>query len=297
MSRYRRRPYTGPADLRLMQSLAQRRWSPASRWHAGELVWLRFQHVGRETDGETSLWMEEEQIVAWAWARPPGHLDLQLDPAHIGLAGEILRWFDDVAHGGVRTVTLLDAETELIEALRRHGYEEQTAGPFFLHLRRGLEGLPEPVVPAGYTLRPIRGEDDADARARVHRAAFSLPNLPPSMVTADSYLQVMRAWPYRAELDWLIEAPGGAAVSFCLVWLDDHNRVGVLEPVGTAPDHRRLGLATAATLAALHAVRGLGAEYARVCARGDDAYPSARATYQAMGFRRFARNLTFVREP
>lgn len=106
----------------------------------------------------------------------------------------------------------------------------------------------------------------------------------------------MHAWPYRAELDWLVEAPDGAAVSFCLVWLDGHNRVGVLEPVGTAPEHRRLGLATAAMLAALHAVRRLGAESARVCARGDDAYPSARAAYQAMGFRRFARNLTFVRE-
>jgi ribosomal protein S18 acetylase RimI-like enzyme len=193
-------------------------------------------------------------------------------------------------------VTVLDAETELIEVLRRQGYDQQTTGPFFLHLGRGLERLPEPAVPPGYTLRPVRGDDDADARARVHRAAFSLPGLPASKVSAESYLQIMHAWPYRAELDWLVEAPDGAAVSFCLVWLDEHNRAGVLEPVGTAPEHRRLGLATAAMLAALHTVRGLGAEFARVCARGDGGYPSARATYQAMGFRRFARNLTFVRE-
>ncbi|WP_393165453.1 GNAT family N-acetyltransferase [Nonomuraea marmarensis] len=123
-----------------------------------------------------------------------------------------------------------------------------------------------------------------------------MPNLPPSKVTPDSYLQVMRAQPYRLELDWLVEAPDGTPVAFCLAWLDEHNRVAALEPVGTDPGHRRLGLATAATLAALHAARRLGAASARVCARGDDDYPAARATYQAMGFHRYARNVSFVRD-
>ena len=293
--RYRQRSGTGPAGLRMMQSLTQRLWSSPSRWHVGDLAWLRFQHIGRETDWRISLWQDEEQVVAWAWAKLPGHLDLQLDPAHIELADEILAWFDDVAHGEIRTVTLLDAETELIEVLRRHGYHEQTTGPFFIHLLRSLEDLPEPTIPDGYTIRHVRGDSDADARARVHRAAFSRPNLPVSKVTADSYLQVMHVWPYRAELDWLVETPDGEPVSFCLTWLDEDNRVTALEPVGTAPQHRRLGLATAAILAALHAAHRLGAQSARVCARGDDDYPSARATYQAMGFRRFARNLTFTR--
>jgi ribosomal protein S18 acetylase RimI-like enzyme len=105
----------------------------------------------------------------------------------------------------------------------------------------------------------------------------------------------MRTWPYRKELDWLVVAPDGTPAAFCLVWLDEHNRVVVLEPVGTDPDHRRRGLARAAILGALHAARRLGATSARVCARGDDDYPSARATYQSLGFRRFARNVTFER--
>jgi Predicted acetyltransferase len=279
-----------------MQSLTQRLWSQTSRWHIGELAWLRFQHLGRETQWQMSLWEHDEEIVAWAWVKLPGELDLQVDPAHVELSEEILRWFDDVAQGEARTVTLLDAERELIDAVRRHGYHEQTAGPFFVHLRRSLENLPEPQIPDGYTLRPVQCESDADNRARVHRAAFSLPHLPPSKVTADSYLQVMRAWPYRAELDWLVEAPDGTPVAFCLVWLDEHNRVAALEPVGTDPGHRRLGLASAAMLAALHSARRLGAESARVCARGDDDYPSARATYQALGFSGYARNVSFVRD-
>lgn len=279
-----------------MQALTQRLWSSASRWHIGDLAWSRFQHIGREPEWRTALWECDGEPVAWAWAKPPGDLDLHLDPAHPDLAPEILRWFDEVAPGESRTVTMLDAETALIHVLRRHGYVEATGGPFFIHLRRSLADLPQPPdPPAGYTRRCVSGESDADARARVHRAAFSLPGLPPSKVSGDSYRAVMRAWSYRSELDWFVEASDGTPVAFCLVWLDEHNRVAVLEPVGTDPAHRRRGLARATILAALHAARELGAESARVCARGDDDYPSARATYQAVGFRRYARNVSYVR--
>jgi ribosomal protein S18 acetylase RimI-like enzyme len=295
VARYRRRPYSGQDDLRRMQALTRRLWSQACRWHSGELVWLRFQHIGREAEWRTCLWEHGDEVVAWAWVTLPGHLDLHVDPAHAEVAGEILRWFDDVADGDGRTVTVLDAEADLIHVLRRDGYHERTTGPYFIHLRRSLVDLPEPRIPDGYTLRSVRGESDAGVRAAVHRAAFSRPGGPPSSVSADGYLRVMRARPYRAELDWLVEAPDGTPAASSLGWLDEHNRVAVLEPVGTDPGHRRRGLASAASLAALHAARRLGAESARVCARGDDDYPSARATYASLGFRRYARNVTFVR--
>jgi hypothetical protein len=79
-------------------------------------------------------------------------------------------------------------------------------------------------------------ETVAEARAAVHRAAFS-----PSRVRTESYLQVMRTWPYRAELDWIVESADGTPVAFCLVWLDELNHVAVLEPVGTDPAHQRRG--------------------------------------------------------
>lgn len=291
--RYRQRPYNGAADLREMQLLAQRLWSPKSRWHPGELAWLRLDHIGREAGWRTSLWYDGDRLVAWGWVKLPGHLDLHLDPAHPELAEEILRWFDDTAIDGDRTITVLDAESDLIDALRRYAYREETDEPFFVHLRRDLKDLPEARVPDGYVLRPVDGDRDADARARVHRAAFSLP---PAALTAARYREIMHTWPYRADLDWLVEAPDGTPVAFCLVWLDEHNRVAVLEPVGTAPGYRRRGLASAAILAALRTARSVGAETARVCGRGDDGDPAGRTTYQALGFQPYARNLTFARK-
>ncbi|MFI0447348.1 GNAT family N-acetyltransferase [Actinomadura sp. 6N118] len=273
-----------------MQELTQRLWP--SRWHIGDMAWMWFQHTGRESERRTALWERGGQTVAWTWANlPNGSLDLQLDPAHPELADEILAWF---AETGGRAVTVLEDETAMIEALLRRGYREWT-GLFFIHLSRSLaDPLPEPAVPDGYTLRPVRSENDAEARAAVHRAAFTLPDGPPSRVTTESYRNIMRAWPYRPELDWFVTAPDGTPAASCLVWLDERNKVAILEPVGTDPGHRRLGLASAAILGALRTARDLGAETARVCARGDDAYPSARATYMSVGFRPYARNRTYV---
>ncbi|MFI0349512.1 GNAT family N-acetyltransferase [Actinomadura sp. 9N407] len=310
------RLYSGTSDLRAMQALTQRLGPRDARWHIGELVWYRYatlppaapgrapEDLDRDPSLPTALWERDGEIAAWAWVDRPAELSLHHDPAYPELVDEILRWFDETAQGDRRTVTVLDAETDLIDALRRHGYREETGtgdeeghhdeDPFFIHLRRDLAGLPEPVVPAGYTLRPVRDERDAAVRAAAHRAAFSRPDAP-SKVTEASYARMMGIWPYRTDLDWLVEASDGTPVAFCLVWPDEHNREAVLEPVGTDPGHRRLGLASAAILGALHTARGLGMETARVAARGDEAYPSARATYRSLGFRRTGRNVDFVR--
>lgn len=303
MRRYPRRSLDGLPDLRPVQDLAQRLWGQGrpSRWHVGELAWFRHQHAALTpppaATWRAALWEWDGRPVAWAWVTSHGALDPQLDPAHPEAAEEILHWFDTVTEtASNRSVTVLDTDAALTAALHRHGYRAQAGGPFFAHLGLGLEDLPSPRLPAGYRLRPVRGESDAGARAEVHRAAFSRPGMPPSEVTAASYRHVMRAWPYRADLDWLVETTDGTPAAFCLVWLDETNRAAVLEPVGTAPDHRRRGLASAAILAALDAARRHGATTARVCARGDDAYPSALATYRSLGFRPFARNVRFTRD-
>nr|WP_246401247.1 GNAT family N-acetyltransferase [Jiangella mangrovi] len=105
----------------------------------------------------------------------------------------------------------------------------------------------------------------------------------------------MRAPSYRPALDQLVLAPDGSPAAAALAWLDERSGVAVLEPVGTAPGHRRRGLAAAAAHAALRAARDLGGRGARVCARGDDDAPAARAAYEALGFRVYARNVRLVR--
>jgi ribosomal protein S18 acetylase RimI-like enzyme len=122
----------------------------------------------------------------------------------------------------------------------------------------------------------------------VHQAAFA-----PSHVDEESYRAITVAWPYRSDLDCVAVAPDGSFVAFCLVWLDERNAVGEMEPVGTHPGHRRRGLGSAVCLEALSRLRDAGATSAIVSARGDDAYPSARALYASIGFREHTRNVKY----
>jgi predicted GNAT family acetyltransferase len=85
-------------------------------------------------------------------------------------------------------------------------------------------------------------------------------------------------------LHWVVEAPDGRFAAFCLIWWDEHNHVGELEPVGAHQDIRRLGLAGAACLGAMRAVRDLGATHAVVNSLGQPDNPGPRALYHSLGF-------------
>ncbi|MDH2430184.1 GNAT family N-acetyltransferase [Sphaerisporangium sp. TRM90804] len=329
-------PYTGPHDLRAMQDLATRLWSPSARWHPGDLAWGRFQHAGREREWPTARWHAGGRTLAWGWIELPGHLDLMVDPAHPHLADEVLTWFaettkpatttigattttattgggttgapttgatttptgltaEDTTAGtdgdgdgdGERTVVVSEADVHLLPALARHGYAARDDGPFFVTMTRDLDRLPAASPPAGFRLRAVAGAD-VPRRVAVHRAAYH-----PSRVTEESYRAVRAARPYRPGLDWIAEAPDGTAAAFCLVWLDEATGAALIEPTGTAPAHRRLGLARAVCLAALTAARAQGATRATVSPRGDAAHPTPSHLYRTLGFRPRARTLHF----
>ena len=287
-----RRDYAGPDDLRAMQGLAQRVWAPGSRWHIGDLAWGRFAIPDSEEGWRTSLWSDGDEVRAWGWVDLPGHLDLLVDPGLPELAPDVLEWADSVTEDGPRTCTVMESEWRLVEALERDGYHRQVNAPYFTNHRIELSNLEMPWVPTGFTLRHVT-PTDVEERAAAHRRAWS--DTAPSRMSRDSYASVMRAWPYRHELDWVVVASDGSMVASALGWLDEDNREGLLEPVGCTPELRRQGLARAVNLAALTALRDAGATHATVCPRGDDDYPVPGKLYRSIGFEPGARTVTFAR--
>ena len=202
----------------------------------------------------------------------------------------MLGWFEDTATAAELTVTVSDADEHLTAALAQHGYALHDSPVFSSYMSRLLSDLPEPVVPEGFTLRPV-GPGDLARRVAVHREVWH-----PSRVTDASYAKVMATWPYRPSLDWVVEAPDGRFAAQCLIWLDDHNGVGELEPVGTLPEFRRAGLGRAVCLAAMRAAQHAGAREAVVYpAIGHPKSMAALPLYLALGFRPYARTLTFTR--
>jgi ribosomal protein S18 acetylase RimI-like enzyme len=284
---YRLEEYDGAPALRDMQDLTARLWSHASGSHVGDLAWGAFQHEGREGSWRTALWYAGGVPVAWAWLRLPGHLDLAADPARgPGLVASVLDWFERTAPAP-RSVGALDAEDHVVPLLTERGYRP---GPYLTYLGRDLADLPPlPSLPPGHRVRSVTAEDLVE-RVAVHAAAWH-----PTRVTAASYRNVMAAWPYEPGLDQVVEGPDGRFVASCLIWPDDVNGVGELEPVGAHPDHRGLGFGAAACLAALHALRERGATRA-VVYTATDGHPGAIPLYLSLGFATYAQGLLFTRE-
>ena len=290
----RARDYDGPDDLRRMQELAvacARADGELAHLTAGDLAWWMYQHRNKLDEVRIRLWEDERGLAAFGWAWLPGVLFLHVRPdvRSPRAVDEVLDWFEDELPGedGALSVVCLDRDPLVPDALRARGYR-LTGEDRMAHLVRGLHDLPEPEVPAGYTLRHVRLPADVHERAEVHRQAFA-----PSRVADTTYWIVTRTWPYRAALDWVVEAPDGGFAAFCLVWLDEENGLAEMEPVGTHPRHRRRGLARAACLAALRAAREAGAARAVVYANLGS---GGEALYRGLGFAKVAEHVRFRRE-
>jgi predicted N-acetyltransferase YhbS len=286
-----RRDFASVEDYLAMQSLTQRVWPRNPRWHVGEVAWSRTSVAGAASRWRTSLWQEDDTTVAWGWAELPGELSLAVDPRRLDLIAEVIRWFDRVTTAGEQTCMVLETESALVEALTGAGFSAAHERPFFRYHTMTLDALEEPTLPDGFVLRHV-DFGEAEPRARVHRAGWSDFG---SKLSTQAYADVMAAWPYRPDLDWVVVAPDGEMVASALGWLDEVNRSGLLEPVGCAPAYRRRGLARAVNLACLHALRDAGAETGHVNPRGDDGYPVPSLLYRSIGFEPGPRTITYVR--
>src|SRR5215472_6874945 len=214
-------------------------------WHVGDVTWGLRQHEGREHEWKIRVWQDGGRTVAWSWLKGDrGLLEFDFRRDRPDLLDEIL------AEPDARTAVAFEDDEEVRAALERHGFRDRTVEP-----------------------------GDLAERVAIHRDVWS-----PSRVTETSFANVQASWPYRASLDCVVEAPDGRFAAYCLVWPDDENRVGELEPVGVREEFRRRGLGTAVCTFALRRLHEEGGRQAIVYCVTD----AACGLYESLGFRRHA---------
>ncbi len=159
-----------------------------------------------------------------------------------------------------------------------------------VELERPLVGpQPQPKVPAGYSIRPLAGVDEAEAVAALQRAAFESESM-----TAAWRRRTIEAPGYLPALDLVAVTPTGELAAFCLCWLDPSRQHGQIEPTGTHPKYQRHGLGTALLAEAFRRMQACGASSVSVEAYSFNS--SALAHYQASGFH-VARQITQHAKP
>ena len=248
----------------------------------------------REDRSLRRLWTHGSRPAAWGWFFPPGALEWQVHPDHPELLEEVLDWFESVAGAeSVLSTQVRTSDADAEERLRRRGFEHDATAPWMRLNIRDLDQIEQPEVPLGYRFRTVREYgDDISRRVDIHRSSWAEFG---TRVTEASYRGVMGTWPYRSELDFVLEDPARKPVAFALGWYDERNRLAEFEPVGTDPAARRRGLARALTLFGMHRFRKAGATRVIVACRGDSAHTAPARLYESVGFRELSRQRPLIR--
>ncbi|MFJ9109353.1 GNAT family N-acetyltransferase [Streptomyces sp. NPDC102283] len=269
LARHRLSPAdTGPA-LR-----ALRAWTPpdapSGSLHPGDVGWLL-----RLDDATVYLWTDA-QTSSQAEARPDAAA--KAAPVAVGfLDGPVLRV--TTAPGADFGALAADAEdllapgNDATDGLPVPGWEPDTEEPWLV-----FSWTPEPVSNRAVE---ITGSDAAD-RALVHRAAFA-----GSTFSVDHWRRMKESPAGHLAVETLVRTPSGDPAAAATGWFGGAGRCGLLEPVGTDPEHRGRGYGRDAVRGACAALADRGASTVAVLTPASN--EAAAALYRSAGF-------TLVRE-
>ena len=303
MTAFSARPYLGGGDINNLIAFATRataaRFPGLTTWNPGDIVWQLGMWPGHTDFSDTvQVWDGPTGVAALAIFEPPLNFEFDIDPAlgfEPSLADDVLAWAEE------RRRELLGAEGEVPKAYAMLGastlsttsLESDIEKNAFLHANRYVrverhsvrysrsleETLPEAKLPAGMHLR-FAAEDDVEARAELHREAWSVWG--PSSFSESRYRRLRASALYQEQLDVVVEAQGGQLVSYCICWFDETNGIGHFEPVGTHPAFTGRGLGRAVVIEGLRRLRSRGAHTALIGTASVNG-PALR-TYSAAGF-------------
>jgi mycothiol synthase len=183
----------------------------------------------------------------------------------IGWGEEMVRSIPRLHHSRLPLeVHVRSAEHARIALLEASGFEQQPGGSVALS-RSLAEPLPEPSLPAGFTICPSAGEQEIEAWVRLHRLAWGTENM-----AVDERWSMLHTPFYDPALDLVAVAPDGSLAAYCVCWFsEEENRLtgrkdGYTDPIATHPDYQRRGLARALLLIGLRLLKERGIETARM---------------------------------
>lgn len=290
----RRRAFRGAEDLaRLQQFTAEciREYGRTGLLHPGDIPHHIYNGLRREDPRElVHIWEGDAgEVAAWTLLHPSAAgFDPQVAPViretHPGLEREVLQWSEQalleiMAARNMDNVPIKTAADEddrtRVELLENMGWEARDTEVMML-TRRSLEDVAAPELPWGYSIRTVRGVEEADRVSELHAAGFG------SSWTPELYRRVMESPGYSPDREFVVETADGRLAGFCVTWPDAVNRTGYFEPVAVHPDHQRLGLGRALMRAGMQAMRGWGMEWAEVMYEVDN--PASGKLYRGEGF-------------
>jgi mycothiol synthase len=284
---------SGETDKQAMIALAH--VFPTDNLHVADLPY-RLSSWAVDYPDNIGLWVNAEgQLLAWAVMQTPfWTIDYVYHPdAGTNLHQRILAWADHRARQVLDTpsgrpcwfVMVFASQTDRIRDLEEAGFVSQAnvgedSWSKVLMQRSAHIPVADYALPAGFSVRPLAGENEVEAYVQLHRAVFESKNM-----TAEWRTRTLRRPEYLPDLDLVAVAPDGRLAALCVCWLDKESEKpsGQIEPLGVHQDFRKSGLGRAILSEGLRRLYLCGAD--RVYVETDKYRNAALGLYEAVGFR------------
>ena len=257
--------------------------------HVGDLAWRCYRSSDFESTKSIHLWEDKEtaELLGMGWYTAAHHgLDIVVDPSvrESGLEKRVLRW-------GEQRFRHVPFEQRGYTQLKVqvHNWDKEKEGmltsvgfrPDMFHYvwyRFDLSNdIDVPLLPEGFEVRLVQA-DEMEIRAKLHNKSFFTDD-----VTWESYANLHKTSIYQNNaVDLVAVAPNGKLVAFALGWLDQERKIGMFEPVGVRPKHRRGGLAKALVLSGMARFKAAGMQVAQVYTESPNL--PAQRLYRSAGF-------------
>lgn len=245
------------------QNHRPRNWrlAVAENWNMGS----RFLEPKEYFIDRVRLWRDDEGRLAGFMIKGNRLVHPQMRSHDPVLLGEMLAWAEEnwASPEGEVLVMVHDWDTRRQTALIQNRYEPQQVVEEVRIYDLNAE-YPAPVLPSGFRFSSVADEGDPQARVDLENAIWD--------VTLDEawYRGKSSSPHYFPNLDLMVISPDGRPAAASLVWPYPETGAGEIDPLGTHPDFRRLGLARAIVLESFRRMQALGLNLAYIASDSED---------------------------
>lgn len=246
-----------------------------------------------EEDEYIKIWEETDdsdtssvsKIVAVTFLKPSGDCWIQIHPDYRFLEKEIVLWVEkqrrEMKSNETQELELRfyvdETDEKRVALLSELGYGNSGLEEY--NRKRPIDKpIPKYQLPDGFAMRSVDVQEDFVQYKKVLTAVF--PHC--SRMTKRTVKIYSTASFYKKDLDLVVVDTDGNFAAICTVRIDPKSRMAELEPVGTHPDYRKLGLAKSVICEGLRRVQKY--QPSSMCILGAAASEAANKLYESVGF-------------
>ncbi|NHK32501.1 MAG: GNAT family N-acetyltransferase [Asgard group archaeon] len=202
-----------------------------------------------EEDDLVKIWEDTKEskpkIVAVTILNSSGANWINIHPNYRFLEKELILWIENQTKE-YNNFYVLENDQIRNDLLLEFGYKNQGCVEYTRTRPIDLSIL-DYELPKGYTIKNVNINKDFVKYREVMGSVFPHCN----KMTEKLFNNYTKTSFYNPELDILAVAPDEGFAAFCTIRFDPISRIAEIEPVGTHPNHRRLGLGKAVIIEGL----------------------------------------------